>query len=137
MTKTKLNKLVESKELYEIKDIIKNYQEPEGSNISKETSKRIDSLDPDSISVSSNENENFSNVNDDEIVEAILDSNKKDEPREKREAFDAKIKSNILHRNRNYKKKVKKSLFEPFLACYPVFNGNFLLFKMFCFCLIS
>ncbi len=126
MTKTKLNKLVESKELYEIKDIIKNYQEFEGSNISKETFKRIESSDPDSISVSSNENEIFSNINnDDETVEAILNSNKIDEPREKRETFDAKIKSNILHRNKNYKKKVKKSLFEPFLACYPVFNGNF------------
>ena len=126
MTKTKLNKLVESKELYEIKDIIKNYQEFEGSNISKETFKRIESSDPDSISDSSNENEIFSNINnDDETVEAILNSNKIDEPREKRETFDAKIKSNILHRNKNYKKKVKKSLFEPFLACYPVFNGNF------------
>jgi hypothetical protein len=126
LTKTKLNKLVESKELYEIKDIIKNYQEFEGSNISKETFKRIESSDPDSISVSSNENEIFSNINnDDETVEAILNSNKIDEPREKRETFDAKIKSNILHRNKNYKKKVKKSLFEPFLACYPVFNGNF------------
>jgi hypothetical protein len=121
LTKTKLNKLLENKELYEIKDIIRNYQDTETIS-SKETFKRFDS---DFASVST-ENENFPyDSHDEEIIETILDSNKQ-ESQEKREFTEAKIKSNTLHLNKRFKKKVKKSLIEPFLSCYPVFNGNLL-----------